>query len=614
MRNGRWFAGVLLMTVLLLCGCGLETSNSDAHRTEDGRIIVRVSMFNNSSYPLWRAYVENQCPGIAIRWENNRNHMANVLYQARHDDIPDIVAIRRFETDTARELQPYLSDLRTLEQTKSFAPRCLEPFAAEDGMQCWLPEPGVVDGIVAQRRLFERYGIPLPKDRKSFLQACAQFSAQGIEPLAVDGKAAWTPIQLLEGFAYPEFSRTETGRAWWDSFLRGSQTSLDPVLFRQLTAILRELQQHQILTDADLQLDGTAVDQLLRSKRAALGRKASDEIFDAAGMQDYRMLPFFGTEPEDSWLYTYPVFVLAMSRNMTENDELQKAGEQVLSVMLSEEAQQILNTNGMGLISYNPAIHLQHSPALEEVEPLIQKEHYFIRKLNSNSFMAASQALTALLRDGADDAAFFFILEQNLSREPARAEIGISNIAASSMLDAQLCSAAGSAAAQILCAQTGSDCAVIDASEVQASIYRGSYTDRDIQTVAAGSDIYTCTMSGADLRQMLDDCIFYSTTFVPGNIEPLLEYPVLGGLKVTMQRDGTIENIVLTSGSPLQSEKVYRVSVSSSIYRALRLRRHEGTGQFQATGKSLRQYFMEYFRLQGKLPEPQLYYSTEDTK
>jgi ABC-type glycerol-3-phosphate transport system substrate-binding protein len=134
------FVILLLAAALAAAWYGMLPQPRDKHTATDGRPIVRISMYNSSAYPLWRAFVEKSCPYAAIRWEDNRNAASNVLYMAKHGDVPDIIAIRRFETDTTAALEPYLADLSGLPVTKMFYQRALEPYR-RNGKQYWLPGP-----------------------------------------------------------------------------------------------------------------------------------------------------------------------------------------------------------------------------------------------------------------------------------------------------------------------------------------------------------------------------------------------------------------------------------------------------------------------------------------
>lgn len=346
MKKWWGFLCMLLCSLTVFAGCGLLGHGNDSHYTADGRPIVRVSMINDSSYPLWRAHVESRCSGIRIQWENNRNAVQNVLYQAHHEDMPDIIVIRRFESDTTAQLQPYLADLCDLPLAAKYMPQYLEPFARNGG-QYWLPGPGVFDGIVANKDLFRQYGIALPNNRQSFLQACKALDDKGIKAFAMDYGAPWTPVQMLEGFGLAYTSGNEEAQIWWRNFAQGRTEAVEPKIFEDAANQLRILKSEGILSEDDLQMGAAAMDRLLIHGQAAMVRKVSDEVFDPTNANHCAALPFFGENEQDNCLYTYPVFAVAMSKKMAEDAVRRKAGEQVLNAMLDESAQQVLNQNGM---------------------------------------------------------------------------------------------------------------------------------------------------------------------------------------------------------------------------------------------------------------------------
>ena len=99
----RFRFGALLLAAALLCACAGCGAGAAGAAGADGRETVRISMYNDVCYPAWRACVEAQCPDVDIRWENNRNTIANVLYQAKHGDMI-LVNIPTVEEQSEREL------------------------------------------------------------------------------------------------------------------------------------------------------------------------------------------------------------------------------------------------------------------------------------------------------------------------------------------------------------------------------------------------------------------------------------------------------------------------------------------------------------------------------
>ncbi len=207
-----------LVVVIALGVWGLAKYEAQKQGSEKPTIVV--SMYNSVSFPLWRAYVEEQCPDVYIKWENNRNTVSNVLYKAKHEDMPDIVAIRRFESDTTRTLAPYLLDLGDTDLAKTYDETYLKPFTVE-GELYWLPAPGTFEGMVANLQLFKDYNIPLPTDFASFVTACQAFEAQGIHGFTMDAKEGWTTTMIMEGFGISPFLATSQGQAWREAYESG---------------------------------------------------------------------------------------------------------------------------------------------------------------------------------------------------------------------------------------------------------------------------------------------------------------------------------------------------------------------------------------------------------
>ena len=606
----RPFAAVTLAltfaVTFLLIGC-TTNSTQDSHHTQDGRVIVRVSLYNSSSFPEWRAYVEKQCPDVYIQWEDNRNYCSNVIYQAEHDDIPDLIGIRRFESDSADKLEPYLADLSDLPLTQTFNEDDLVPFQS-NGKQYWLPEPGTVEGLWANATLFRQYGIALPTDLDSFVSACQQMEAQNKVALASSCTQGYSCAALLEGFGAAGFLGTDEGRAWRAEFESGKASSVDAEGFAQMMEVLCRLRDAGIITDDDISSSPIDVSTQMNLGQSAITLKASDGVLNPNSSYSFVALPYFGETEEDSCLFTYPVFSIAMSKDAAGDSSREQACSEVLSAMFGEEAQNILDAGTEGLVSYSKGIELPLSSSMESVLPLVEAKRYYIRTMNSNTFSAASKTMQALVT-GADSSSLVDTLNESLFTVTEPTEIGTSKVAASSKRDASMCSPAGSVIAQALRSQTGSDIAVIDSREALSPIYQGTYTDIDLQAVAWNGPVYTGRLTGTQVRELLDEGIICSTTFSQGSTEPLVDYPALAGILLTMQKDGTIVRIDDSSGSELADDATYSVTISDRIRSALKVRGSDLLGSFSKQDKDLVTYLGDQLASADGLASAEEYYA-----
>lgn len=614
MSKRRWLLVILalLSCVVVIIAYWIHAANkSEASMyTEDGKLIITVSMYNNSSFPQWRAYVEKQCPDVYINWENNLNAVSNVIYNAEHDDMPDIVAIRRFESDTTAELDKYLMDLSDLKITGTYKKEYLKPYQM-NGKQYWLPGPGLFNGIIANKSLFLKYGADIPTDMDSFIKACRIMQKHGIVALDLDCLSPWTPTAIIQGFGIAPYFGSDSGAEWVEKFKEGDTESVDKEGFSRIADSLRTLRDNGIITNQDLGSDLTSVDSRMTSENAAMTFSTSDAEFDRSGKGNYVALPFYGANENDNAIYTYPIFSLGISKNVKHDADRQKAAEEVLEAMLSKGAQELLNNNSEGLISYNKGIDLKLSDSMKYVKSLIVRDKCFIRPLNSNTFAANSLALTALVKDKVDNEGFIRVLDQNLFKKVETVKVADSNMEADNELDKDQYCPVASVIAQTLKDGTGADYSLIDTDEATSSIYKGEYTNKDVAAVVQASPVYTGMLTGKQIRILLQSCIVYSTTFSDGNIEPMLEYPAVSGMIISMEKNGIILKVTDLKKKSLSDTGKYKLSISGNIYNAMLLDNNAMTSSFKLNDKNLMQYFTDYFKKSRSLPEPERYFDVQ---
>lgn len=89
-------------------------------------------------------------------------------------------------------------DLSTMEVAGAVYESYIGNFTNPDGTVNWLPLCGEADGLVANRAVFEEYGIPLPTDYESLVAACQAFDAQLRKP---KDDAAETVLTLEQGYS-----------------------------------------------------------------------------------------------------------------------------------------------------------------------------------------------------------------------------------------------------------------------------------------------------------------------------------------------------------------------------------------------------------------------------
>ena len=609
-KRMRRLLALALAAVLTLPGCGRR---SGAAGTSGGGTTLRVSMYNDIAYSAWRTYVEKQCPDLTIVWENNRNSTQSLIYEARHGDMADIVAIRRFETDSAAELAPYLADLGRddPELAASFAEGALDGFTF-NGKICWCPAPGMMEGIYADTSLFDRYGVKVPQTLEELESACSRFEALGIDGLSFDASAGFRGVLLLEGFNYADYFAEGSGKAWLSDFLSGGSPALTEEGGARLAQTLREMKRADVLEQEDLSTKAADSLTSFDSGKAAMIMNGSDHIYSSKSGAACRFLPCLGKTAADQILYTYPIFSTAVSRETESDPAKADAVKRVLDVMYSEEAQKVLAQGAEALISYNDGVELPISDIYEPVTGLISEKKCFIRFLNRNMFSASTAAVKAMLTGDPSDAEFTQLFNAEITKPKDTTVVGTSNLEAGNQLgeDHPLERSAASVLAQTVQSATGADVVLIESKCAAAPIYKGDYTQDDLNAVIADEPLYEAKLTGAQLGDVFNDAILGTTTYAYLNIEPIVDYPALSGMTAFLAANGRDNTLRLPDGSAVDPNARYHVIVSQTIASALSYLRNENAASFSPIQETLLSAFAAKLS-DGALPEPQRYFEVE---
>ncbi|MCI2068053.1 MAG: extracellular solute-binding protein [Bacilli bacterium] len=541
----------------------------DNYIASDGRVQIRVSMFNSSSFIPWRDYIETQCPDISIIWEDNRNAPLNILYKAKHNEEPDIVSIRRFENDTAKTLVPYLYDLSSLDIANNFGKEYLDYYRMDDKL-CWLPEPGLFDGFVANKNLFTAKGLKLPTDYQSFIDSAEKLDDGKITVLGADCKDNWTATTVLEGLGLQDFFTTPEGVSWLTKFKNGEAKSVDEAGFKKIFAKVRELKEKKFLTQEDIEADYGSLAAGIVAGNVAMARLSLDgTISTSASAGTYVALPFFGSDSSSNWIYTYPVFSLAMTKKAAVDSRKLKAATKVMETMFSSEAEELLNKSGEGLISYN-GVSLSHTATMDNIQKEIAEGRCFIRTMNSNTFVTFKETLRKIIIDGADDDALISYLNSNLFTALNDDIIAQSSIYAPYELNKDMCSPFGSIVAKTICNPFDAEYSMIDYKEIAASLYIGEYTKADVNAMVISDSLYVGDLTRAEIQRVVEAGLVGSTTYRYGGVEPLMIYPILGNLKAKLSNDASLLNLQDKDGLAIDDYKTHTMVISSQAYKAVR--------------------------------------------
>lgn len=456
-------------------------------------------------------YVQSQLPDVDIQFVMGQNDLDFYRFLGENDALPDIITSRRFSLNDAAAWKDCLMDLSTTEEAGAIYETYLSSFTDSDGKISWLPACGMVDGTVANRALFEQYGIPLPTDYESFVAACQAFEAVGIRGYAADFVYDYTCMELLQGWSIPALTSLE-GQSWRLSYedpldeMTGLDRKIWPEAFRQMERFLRDTKARS----EDTQTDYGPFQEMFMTGQVAMIRNTGASVvsYNDAGM-DTVMLPYFGQNGE-SWLLTYPTFHVALNGKLMEDKARQEQALRVLEVMLSEGGQQALET-GDDVISYSQTVNLSLDPALENLRSCIRQNHLFIRLASSDFFAVSKDVVTKMILGEYDAGQAYEAFDTQLRTHRGRnAETIFSpEQGYSGTFRHKGGAQAASVMANTLRRIRGTEVLIAPSYSFTGDILMADYTEKQVGDMIMPNplEFYECEMTGAELKACLKCCV-----------------------------------------------------------------------------------------------------------
>ena len=546
---------MLAAAACLLTGCGAQKSEAK----EDAETI-QVYLWNTTLYENYAPYIQSQLPDVNIEFIVGNNDLDFYKFLNENGGLPDIITCCRFSLHDAAPLKDSLMNLATTNEAGAVYNPYLSSFKNEDGSINWLPVCADAHGFLVNRGLFAKYGIPLPTDYDSFVSACQAFAKHGIRGFDADYTYDYTCMETLQGLSVSELSSAE-GRKWRAAYSDPANTEkvgLDdtvwPTAFKNFEQFIRDTG----LNAADLTLNYDDIIARMRGGELAMffGTSANVKILQDEGI-DTTFLPFFGQDGQQ-WLMTNPYFQVALNRELEQDSARRDKAMQVLHVMLSEEAQNRIVYDGQDILSYSQNVSLRLTDYLEDVRPVVEQNHMYIR-IASNDFFSISKDVVSRMIAGEYTAeqAYQAFNAQLLADEPAPdAAVLTSDKGYSNVFHADGGNAAFSVMANTLRGVYDTDVLIAAANSFTGSVLAADYTEKMAASMIMPNSLlaYQRTMNGAELtetvRAFVEGCEGGFTPFNRGSL------PVVSGIAIEVKEEngGFTLTGLTRDGKPLRED------------------------------------------------------------
>lgn len=555
----------LVIGLSVLTGCGTKTAEN-AEKQEDAQTI-QVYLWSTSLYETYAPYIQSQLPDVNIEFIVGNNDLDFYKFLEENGGLPDIITSCRFSLHDAAPLKDSLMNLALTNEAGAVYNTYLNSFKNEDGSVNWLPVCADAHGFVVNRGLFEQYDIPLPTDYESFVSACQAFEKAGIRGFTADYLYDYTCMETLQGLSAAELTTTD-GRKWRTAYSDPASTArvgLDDVVWPGAFERMAQFIQDTHLTADDLALNYDDVTGMFRNGEVAMyfGSSAGVKMFQDEGI-DTIFLPFFSQNGE-KWIMTTPYFQIALNRDLEQDTARREKAMKVLNVMLSEEAQSRIISDGQDLLSYSQNVPLRLTEYMKDVRDVVEENHMYIR-IASNDFFDVSKDVVSKMIAGEYTAqqAYRAFNAQLLAEEtPADDEIVLtSGKSYSNVFHANGGSASFSVMANTLRGVYGTDVLLATANSFTGSVLQADYNKKMAASMIMPNGLMSRqrTMTGAELKEtvraFVEGC---EGGFVPFNRGSL---PVVSGIAVEVKEAGGSYTLtgITRNGQPLRDDDTVTVT------------------------------------------------------
>ena len=564
--KAKRFAALLLAMVLTLLAGFVPTADT-ARAAGGDRISISMYMWDRSMFKELSPWLEERFPNIDftfIQSYNTMEYYKDLL--ARGEEIPDIITCRRFSLNDAAPLADHLMDLSQTEVAGTFYSSYLEVNRETTGAIRWLPMCAEVDSIMANKDLFDQYGIALPTNYSEFVAAIDAFEAVGIKGFQTDWKYDYSCLETMQGCAIPELMSLE-GTLWRMEYESesGDQVGLDdvvwPRVFEKYEQFLKDVRFQQ--GDEELQFSAT-MEPFFQGKTAMIRNTAAlaDDITQERGINCV-MLPYFGETSKDNWLLTYPMCQLAVSNTVAQDKAKEDAVIEILMAIFSDEGQKHVAA-GTSVLSYNKEVKITPTSSLQYVQDCISSNHLYMR-LASTEVFGISQDVGHKMMTGEYDAkAAYDAFNERITNyaDPDAVEVMFTQRAAYSNEFTDHGSAAASSLMNTIRDSMEAEIAIGYSPVASTSIYAGDYNLQQAKWVlTARNSVYQGEYTGEEVWRFMD----WLVNVKEDGSNPILHrnlMPVTSGLEYTVteyERGKFRLEEVTVNGEPLDYGAVYTV-------------------------------------------------------
>ena len=561
-------AGVLLATAVL-SGCGQskkEISKNDDHLT--------VYLWENRLMKNIAPYIQEQFPDHDIEFIVGNNDTDLYSYFEEHGELPDIITVRRFSGTDAQDLQPYLMDFASYDVVSRYYSYALQYYKnSKDEIQ-WLPICGIPQTIIANKTLFDQYGIKIPENYEEYAQACQQFYDNGIKPYSLDLAEDWSAHEVIQTGAIGEFMSLD-GIKWRSSAESASgDIAFDDALWERIFSETNTFLRDSHFTKEDISVDiNTAIQMFLEGKAAMFhGYPALMQDFQEQMDAELIRIPFFSQISDEAFINMTPSLNIAFNKDLEKDQEKLDLALDVLDCMISEEGQKLI-ADGSGVISLN----IDVPSMMEDVSGLedeISDNSVYIRYSAQKSFDASLEAVHGLLSGEMDATQAYNVFRNVMNSKDTeeKATVNFEHKYSISLNDKNGRDAASSILTTIR-KENDVQLAFAPYYYFTSSVYKGECAGSRVALMTAknsDTSLYLAKINGKQIHELVSKYLTDSNDDF--SVTDKYELPIASGMKIVIKDEENKFSLkdIIVNEKKLDEEKEYSILLTETTMSILK--------------------------------------------
>ena len=583
----------LVLTASMLTGCG-----SQPEKGEQTGEKVEVACWGNQMLDSYSQYLCEQFPDVEFEFVLATNSTDYYRFRQDHDDMPDILTVRRFALKDAVLLKDYLYDLSNTELANTYYGSYLDSYTYDDGSVNWLPTCAEVDGLIINKTLFDEYNVPVPTDYNSFAAACQAFEAAGIRGFVSDFSADYTCMEVLQGASIPMLQSIE-GRKWRQQYESGATNELSEEVWIPVFENFFAFAEKTGLGEEDAEYPNRTPKEMFTEGKAAMYRGTGADIisFPGRGEDEVLLMPYFGQKEQDNWYLTYPTFQVAASKKGMDDPDREKLILDIMDAMVNQQGQDHISY-GKNMVPYKKDVTLELMPEMDNLKPYVEQNKLYIRLASNDMFRISKDVVQMILKGeiGTPQEALAAFNEELAGEEPGTEIVAHIDTAYSNDFNPEYGNQAASAVANTMRALSGADLVFMQACYVASDIYEGDYSQKDLEYIAkndggwpglmevTGDQIYDLVETTLSLTGNRGAVCNDSTLYVSSGFE----------MDITKKDGKYTLNALTIDGKELDRSKTYSFLIyGERDWYMSEVMERIGVAEADSTGPKAEQYLMQ---------------------